>query len=270
MNCNKAPQALGHKTLGGESVDRPLVLLKEGSQTPPVFIAPGIGDAALDLLALVGHIEVSNPIYGMQPYGMDGAHEPHRSIAEMADYQLQAIRNLQKDGPYLLVGYSLGGIVTLEIARRLRASGGEVALLMMLDSHIDRHNLPARQRARLAMRLARYRVADLLRGKHGVPHPPGHAAASDASALPATARVKAAQKLALRNYLPKYYPGPVNFIRAAVNRVSPHDPSAVWGELTNGFQLETVPGDHLGMVTTHAAIVGSVLTRHIREALGKR
>ena len=39
----------------------------------------------------------------------------------MADRYVQAMRELQPEGPYYLGGWSLGGVVAFEIARRLRA-----------------------------------------------------------------------------------------------------------------------------------------------------
>jgi thioesterase domain-containing protein len=52
----------------------------------------------------------------------------------MAAQYLESIRRLQPTGPYLLGGYSGGGVVAFEIAQRLRQEGEEVALLALLDT----------------------------------------------------------------------------------------------------------------------------------------
>ena len=51
----------------------------------------------------------------------------------MAAYYLEEMRKIQPHGPYLLGGYSFGGVAAYEIARNLRAAGEEVALLMLFD-----------------------------------------------------------------------------------------------------------------------------------------
>jgi len=106
-----------------------LVQLRPGTTGKPVFIAHGLGGSAMEFFQLVKHIDAPNPIYGMQARGTDGMDEPLDSIEDMAQFHLNAIREFQPQGPYFLVGYSLGGLVTLEMARRLTEKGEQVALL---------------------------------------------------------------------------------------------------------------------------------------------
>jgi hypothetical protein len=40
----------------------------------------------------------------------------------------------------------------------------------------------------------------------------------------------------------------------------------VWKNLAAELEIETVPGDHLGMVGTHFESLAAVLTRYVREA----
>jgi thioesterase domain-containing protein len=44
------------------------------------------------------------------------------------------MRKVQPQGPYLVAGFSVGGIIAFEIAQQLRRQGEEVALLALLDS----------------------------------------------------------------------------------------------------------------------------------------
>ena len=44
------------------------------------------------------------------------------------------MKALYPDGPYLLSGLSFGGLIAIEIAKWLQASGGEIALLALLDT----------------------------------------------------------------------------------------------------------------------------------------
>ncbi|GAA5041381.1 hypothetical protein GCM10023318_00280 [Nocardia callitridis] len=58
------------------------------------------------------------------------------SIDELADAYVEAMVLVQPDGPYHLLGWSLGGQIAHAIAIRLRARGAAVAMVAMLDSVI--------------------------------------------------------------------------------------------------------------------------------------
>jgi pimeloyl-ACP methyl ester carboxylesterase len=131
----------------------PLIQLKAGSD-PPVFIAHGLGGSAMDFFQIVKHIRPANTIYGMQAKGIDGVEEPLDRIEDMAQYSLDAVKQVQPHGPYFLIGFSLGGLVTLEMAQQLMAQGEKIGLLAMLDSYPNMRYLSLAQRARLATRLA--------------------------------------------------------------------------------------------------------------------
>ena len=52
----------------------------------------------------------------------------------MARHYVEAMRELHPEGPYLLGGWSFGGLVAFEMARQLAAAGAEVPLLALLDA----------------------------------------------------------------------------------------------------------------------------------------
>jgi thioesterase domain-containing protein len=47
----------------------------------------------------------------------------------------------------------------------------------------------------------------------------------------------------------------------------PNNPKAVWQGLAAEFEVETVPGDHLGMMNKHVDTLAAVLTRYVQESL---
>src|SRR5580700_6067711 len=140
----------------------PLVLLKDGPTEPPLFITHGLGESVIDFFQVVIHIQTAHPIQGMQAKGIDGTEEPFDRIEDMAQFYLNAIRQVQPHGPYLLAGYSLGGLVTLEMAQRLITDGEKVALLAMLDSYPDIRYLSLAERARLLTRLTTRRATNAM------------------------------------------------------------------------------------------------------------
>ena len=88
--------------------------------------------------ALCSHIDASVPIYGIQARGIESDLPAHETIAEMAQAYVEAIRIVQPQGPYRLLGWSLGGVVAHEMARQIETSGYEVEVLFALDPRFDR------------------------------------------------------------------------------------------------------------------------------------
>lgn len=262
----------------------PLVLLRKGAAEPPVFIAHGLGGSVIDFYRLLTHIDTDRTVYGMQARGIDGIDEPFATIEEMAQYHLDAIRAVQPRGPYLFVGYSLGGLVSMEIAQRLLASGEQVALLTVLDAYPNRSLLSLWQRVLLFSRLAAKKVfgaigmsaedkqsstPEELRAQMSAGRSAAKTSQSSAAAsmTPAQRRAADMAKEAIRRYQPRYYPAKINFVRAAILTDFPADAVAVWSGLVKQFECETVPGDHLGMIAKYPEQLGAVISRHLNEAV---
>jgi thioesterase domain-containing protein/acyl carrier protein len=241
----------------------PLVQLKAGSEEPPVFIAHGLGGSVMDFYQVVKYIQTPHAIHGMQARGIDGLEEPLDRIEDMARYSLDAIKQLQPRGPYLLVGFSLGGLVALEMAQQLIAGGEKVALLAMLDSYPHVSRLSRGQRARLWARQTWRRVAKRLQWL-GVSPP--YQTTVDVLPSPALQLFRDRSYLALERYQPSFYPGKMSFVRAAIPTDFPADPAAVWSSLAREFEVTTVPGDHLGIMTTHFDSLASAISDYLREA----
>ncbi|MBA3533529.1 MAG: non-ribosomal peptide synthetase, partial [Ardenticatenales bacterium] len=116
-------------------------LRPSGSQPPFFCVHPG-GGQALAYLDLVRHLDPTWPVYGLQSVGLNEGLEPQRSIKEMATTYLAAIRERQPEGPYLLGGWSMGGVVAFEMARQLQAVGEQVALLALFDAMLPSPDQP--------------------------------------------------------------------------------------------------------------------------------
>lgn len=263
----------------------PLVLLRAGTaNASPVFIAHGLGGSVIDFYSLVTLIESGRPIYGMQARGIDGADDPLESIEGMAQYHLEAIKKVQPNGPYVLVGYSLGGLVSMEIAHRLLGAGEQVGLLAMLDAYPSRKYLSLSQRLRLAARFAlkhlsiaigmsagpkdEYSASPAkLRAQMSAGRRASKLTQSPAAASMTPAMLRAAEiaREALKRYRPHFYSGAIKFVRAKIVTDFPANPAAVWGGLAKQFEVETVPGDHLGMIAAHPEVLAAVITRYLNE-----
>ncbi|HME13426.1 MAG TPA: alpha/beta fold hydrolase [Candidatus Acidoferrum sp.] len=264
-----------------------LVELRPGSEDCPVFTAHGLGGSAMEFFQVVKHIETPQAIYGMQARGTDGTDEPLDTIEAMAQFHLDAIREMQPRGPYYLVGYSLGGLVTLEIARRIVEMGENVALLALLESYPHRRYVSLEQRVRLAIRVALKHASNMTelpvadaaayfmrpseRMSHFSRDERGRLQRQPPTGVWSTAamqRVRDSGYLALQRYRPRYYGGKIAFVSARESSEFPDDPVAVWGKLVGKLTVETTPGDHFGIMTTHYQSLGAVLSRYLRETNG--
>ncbi len=241
----------------------PLVQLKAGSKDPPVFIAHGLGGSVMDFFQIAKHLETPHAIFGLQAKGIDGADEPLDRIEDMARYSLTAVRRLQPHGPYLLVGFSLGGLVTLEMAQQLIAEGEKIGLLVMLDSYPHVSRLSRGQRIRLSTRQTWRRVARRLQWL-GVSPP--YQTTVEVSPSPSLQHFRDTSYMALERYQPRFYPGKISFVRAAIPTDFPADPAAVWSHLAQEFELKTVPGDHLGIMTTNFEGLASAISGYLHQA----
>lgn len=245
----------------------PAVLLKPGAnQAPPIFMFHGIGSSIIDLVPLVRRMRMDRPIYGLESRGNDGTEEPQERIEDIGESFLTAMRRIQPHGPYFLIGYSFGGLVALELAQQLKAQSEEIGLLAMLDSYPDRHYLSFAQYWRLLLQLAVNRVSG--RDKPAVAHRAflGQTGDQPDSLVHALQQVKDAHYRALRAYRPGFYNGEVKFIRAAVPSHFPADPVPVWSHLARRLEVESVPGDHVGMLTAGVGPLASLLDRYLRDA----
>lgn len=122
---------LGEEQRGGRG--SLVALTKTGTRPPLFFVTAGDGNA-VGFGALARRLGPEQPSYALQQRGLDGGALLHRSVERMAAHYLRAIRRVRPTGPYLLGGRCLGSAVAYEIARRLRAAGEDVPLLVVLDS----------------------------------------------------------------------------------------------------------------------------------------
>src|SRR5205085_287044 len=75
------------------------------------------------------------PFYGLQAQGVNDDAEPLATVDGMAERYVEAIRAAFPRGPYVLGGWSAGGVIAYEMARRLRELGEDVPLVVLLDTH---------------------------------------------------------------------------------------------------------------------------------------
>ncbi len=111
-----------------------LVAMKSGSRQP-LFVIHTMGGNLFHYYELSRHLDADQPVYGLQARGVFGTGQPDRSVEAIAAHCLQSMRAAQPVGPYLIAGFSSGGVVAYEMAQQLNAAGEQVALLALLDTY---------------------------------------------------------------------------------------------------------------------------------------
>jgi amino acid adenylation domain-containing protein len=114
------------------SLHAPVVEIQRGDGGLPFFYLHGdFGGGGLYCRRLARLLGSEQPFYALQPHGLPGQ-PPPTSIEAMAEAHLQAMREVQPQGPYMLGGHCNGGLIAFEMARRLEAAGHRVALLALV------------------------------------------------------------------------------------------------------------------------------------------
>lgn len=256
--------------LPGRSRFPPLVELRSGTETPPIFVTHGLGGSVMELFDVIRLIETRHAIYGMQAKGSDGLDEPLVRIEDMAQFFLDEVLRIEPRGPYFLLGYSLGGLVVLEMARSLLERGRPMGLLVMIDSYPPKHPLSLSKRLVLSFRRSkRFKPSAFDTSLSQAPglceRNAGKPPAVNGMFARVAERLRRSSYLALERYRPHFYDGHVKFVRAEITTEFPVDPGVVWANQARGFEVETVPGDHHGMLTEHARSLAKVLSRYVKS-----
>ncbi len=265
----------------------PVVLrpVPPGDSPPLHLVHPGGGEVTcyLDLAQALAPI----PVLAYEATGIDGGAEPLTSVEDMAECYVKTLITEQPVGPYWLGGWSLGGVIAFDMARRLVQRGHQVNHLFVMDA--DNPASASNQTPRTEAEKFR-----LFRRSLGFPFESGtKTSAFDADGALAgcvaemiargTSSARASHEIALLwsvfrvhveamwHYRPRHFCGPMTVIAAA----EPERADALlgWEGMAEVVRHAVVPGDHFTMMhgDTAAAIANLLRTALlVREASRSR
>jgi thioesterase domain-containing protein/acyl carrier protein len=101
---------------------------------PPLFIIGGVDGEVIHYRGLVAAMEADQPLYALQPAGLDGRSVPKTTIEEIAADYVHDLRAFQPGGDYLLAGYCFSGVVAYEVALQLYEQGSPASMLALIDA----------------------------------------------------------------------------------------------------------------------------------------
>ncbi len=113
---------------------RSLVPIRPAGTKKPLFLVHGLGLNVLLYTTIINFLDPEQPVYGLQAKGLNGTDKPLDTIEEIAAYYITEIQTIDKEGPYALAGFSLGGKIAYEMARQLDEMGKKVSFLGLLDA----------------------------------------------------------------------------------------------------------------------------------------
>ncbi len=262
-------------------------------EPPPLFCVHGVGGDALCFFPLARRLGAAQPCYGLQALGLAPGELPLERLEDMAARYVAELRRVQEHGPYLLAGWSFGGLAAFEMALQLRAAGEAVALVAILDGDAGlRAGAPASllaagdDLAPLLLDMARYAAgiwgkdlglqAGELAGRDPelqlllfVARARAAGLVHQAGSLEQVRRLVAvfrANVAAYRAYRPRPYDGNLVLVRAATSVTGELDLG--WERLAAAVSRLQAPGTHVTLLAEpHVATLAGLLQSAIALAL---
>jgi acyl-CoA synthetase (AMP-forming)/AMP-acid ligase II/thioesterase domain-containing protein len=267
---------------------RPLTEVQRGGRRRPFVFLHGhhIG-GGLYCRDLARQLAPEQPFFTLSPYGI-GAEGAPPTIEGLAEAYLQTLRAAQPAGPYLLGGYSHGGLIAFEMARRLVALGERVPLLVVVDAVARDPAVGVRaQLQRLLQSGAALRVLRIAAQARQGPRPllafvveklrtrlrrgarargRVRAALETAEAAEA-ARISRMLRQMVERYAPGRYTGPVTLFTAVEGPLARHsDPTLGWHRVAASLKVISIPGDHTTCITRYVGKLAQQLQASLDRA----
>jgi acyl transferase domain-containing protein/thioesterase domain-containing protein len=240
-----------------------LVPIQAQGSRPPLFVISGLGGNVLNFQKLAAHLGEDQPLYALQPQGLDGSKPFLTRVEDMAAYYIDEMRGVQASGPYYLAGYSFGGFVAFEMGQQLLARGERVGLLGLLDTiewhYVERIKKSLRPRERFA--LYRSRLDNIFFGDDRWGYVKRRLTAQSSKllyrlfktvgrSLPQSfGTVEDINSFAAAMYKPQIYPGVLTIFRSTTREpLDGSDELLGWRGLADGgIEVRDVPGTHHNM-----------------------
>jgi thioesterase domain-containing protein len=135
---------------------RAIVPLQPRGKRTPIFGVPGHNGDVFCYRALAQHLGDDQPLYGLQPPGLDGHSEPLTRVEDLAAYFAAQIRTFRPDGPSIIAGFCAGGMIAFELGRQLLQTGAQIDFLALFGApYTTRYRRLPMLRERIAQEMER-------------------------------------------------------------------------------------------------------------------
>jgi thioesterase domain-containing protein/acyl carrier protein len=253
-----------------------LVPIQPKGSRPPLFCVADMMGSALVYRHLAKYLDPDQPVYGVE----SSEEVLHRSIEEMASRYVTELRGKIPDGPFLLFGFSSGGLMAFEIARQLQMKNLDVPFLGILDT-----SCPARSKGkrkpweatmvRVFVRNVPYWLYYYLpfwvRHYRGVARNKLERLWSDQTPDVSNETRERLETIIhwLKDYSPQKYPGSLTFYQARAHALFSLPPNRGWKRIVDCLNVQIVPGNHLTVLREpHVRMLAEKLNRELKKVVG--
>ncbi|GAC78165.1 non-ribosomal peptide synthase domain TIGR01720/amino acid adenylation domain-containing protein [Gordonia malaquae] len=271
---------------GAEANDVVIALRSDGSRAPLFCVHPA-GGLAWFYGGLLPYLP-DRPVYGLQDPHVVAGEDSFTDIAELADRYVDEIRAVQPEGPYNILGWSIGGVIAFAMANRLEREGESVGYLGVMDAQPDDpESIAAAVQARAertgadADEMATDEVMDVLGGWRTLFDLDDDVTAESTEDLTELIRSQIAgmglfgegQVEAIMDSFasapdlavtlrPEPFAGRVQVFVATADKADPESVAGAWAPHVEGVDAHYVQTHHLGMTDAESlAVIGPVIDR---------
>jgi len=121
------------RSLGVFSAGPSVVPIQRDGSKPPLYCIGPLNGEVLLFRNLVLELGRDQPMYGLQPFGLNTSARSLLPVESIASFYIDQIKT-REVRPYALLGYSFGGLVAVEMARQLSKNGGFVPRVVLIDA----------------------------------------------------------------------------------------------------------------------------------------
>ena len=115
-----------------------IVALNPKGRRPPLFCFHPVSGNVSRYFELAMALGDDQPVYAVQSIGLGDGRLAQDRVEEMAETYVEEIVRLSSEGPYRLLGYSMGGLIAYECARLLHERTGELPFVALVDTDVRR------------------------------------------------------------------------------------------------------------------------------------
>ncbi len=110
-----------------------IVPIHEKGTLTPLFCFNPLGGWIKEYQYISRFFDQERPVFGIRARGLEPAEQPVTTVEEAAREYIDAIKTVQKEGPYHLLGFSGGALYAFELACQLQNRGETVTFLGIID-----------------------------------------------------------------------------------------------------------------------------------------
>jgi thioesterase domain-containing protein/acyl carrier protein len=129
-------QVMAEQTPGTQATDTLVKLHDAPQERPAIYMVAGAGGPLIAYQPFVEQMNGEFNVYGLQPNGIVDEPDVLSSIRKTAERYIDALKQVQPEGPYHFIGHSQGGKIIHEMAWLLQQRGDRTGLLMILDTNV--------------------------------------------------------------------------------------------------------------------------------------